>query len=159
MTSDTGTYVLIMRAPDEGQVTIGKLGRIDFEGGWLLYVGSAFGSGGLRARVGRHLRDDKSLHWHIDHLLAEVEVAEVWWTEDERKVEESWAEALRGMPDARVPLRRFGSGDCGCEGHLIHLPGRPDVDSLRERMGRERRGAGGEGPSIRHAAPTGLRFD
>lgn len=130
MTSDPGTYVLLMRAPDEGGATIGKLGRIHFAGGWLLYVGSAFGSGGLRARVRRHLRDDKTLHWHIDHLLGELEVVEVWWTEDDARWEESWAEALRGRPDARLPLRRFGSGDCGCEGHLIHLPERPDPEVL-----------------------------
>ena len=135
LTSDAGTYVLVMKAPDTGSVTIGKLGRIDLERGWLLYVGSAFGPGGLGARIRRHLRDDKTLHWHIDYLLAELDVVEVWWTDDDTRWEEAWAETLRRMPDARVPLRRFGSGDCGCEGHLIHLPSRPDTEALRERGG------------------------
>lgn len=130
MTSDPGTYVLVMKAPDEGEAIIGKLGTIRFEGGWLLYVGSAFGSGGLRARVGRHLRDSKTLHWHIDHLLAEVDVSEVWWTDDDGRWEEAWAEALRGMADARLPLRRFGAGDCRCEGHLVQLTVRPDPGML-----------------------------
>lgn len=151
VTSDPGTYVLVMRAPEAGSATIGKLGTIDFEGGWLLYVGSAFGSGGLRARVRRHLRDAKTVHWHIDHLLVELDVTEVWWTDDDRKWEEDWAEALRGMPDARIPLRRFGSGDCGCEGHLVHLPERPDVDALRERVS-----GAGRVPGIRRATASDL---
>ena len=111
---------------------VGKLGRLDFEGGWLLYVGSAFGPGGLRARLGRHLRSAKTLHWHIDHLLARLPVSEVWWTTDRAKREEAWAEALRTRPEARIPLRGFGAGDCGCEGHLIRLPDRPEPELLRD---------------------------
>lgn len=154
MTSDPGTYVLVMKAPEAGSATIGKLGEIEFQGGWLLYVGSAFGSGGLQARVRRHVRDAKTLHWHIDHLLAELDVSEVWWTHDDTKWEEPWAEALRGMRNARIPLRRFGAGDCRCESHLIHLPERPDVDALRE-------GDDGMGhrPVIGRATATELSFE
>lgn len=154
MTSGPGTYVLLIEAPERGEARIGKLGTIAFDGGWLLYVGSAFGSGGLRARVRRHLGNSKTLHWHIDYLLAEAEVTEVWWTDDDTKREESWVEALRGMPEARVPLRRFGSGDCGCEGHLVHVPERPGMEALR---GRTDEPAGSTG-MIRRSAPDEIDF-
>ncbi len=37
-----------------------------------VYIGSAWGPGGLRARICRHLgcRPRRSLHWHIDRILA-----------------------------------------------------------------------------------------
>ncbi len=42
------------------------------EPGVYVYVGSAWGPGGLRARIYRHLGlvGRKRLHWHIDRLLA-----------------------------------------------------------------------------------------
>lgn len=129
-----GTYVLLLRAREPGHdVTIGKLGTLPLDGAWYAYVGSAFGPGGLRARVGRHLREGKSPHWHIDHLLPAVRVEAVWFSTRPEKREEAWVEALRSVPGAGVPLRGFGAGDCGCEGHLVRLPSRPD----RELLGRE----------------------
>lgn len=132
--SAPGTYVLVLDAPASGEARIGKLGSIALRGGWLLYVGSAFGPGGLRARVGRHLRKSKTLHWHIDHLLDRVDMTEVWWSSDDTKREEAWAKALRSLPWTAVPLRRFGAGDCGCEGHLVRLEERPRIDLLRARF-------------------------
>ena len=82
-------------------------------------------------------------------MVAELDVQEVWWTDDDTRWEEDWAEALRGMPDARVPLRRFGSGDCRCEGHLVHLRTRPDVDVFRDAVSTE-----GAACSIHRADPT-----
>jgi len=126
-----GTYVLLLRPRRTGEkVRIGALGTIGLEAGRYAYVGSAFGSGGLLARVGRHLRDAKKPHWHIDHLLPAVRVEEVWLSTFPEKLEERWVEALRAAPGAEVPLRGFGAGDCGCEGHLVHLPRAPGPDLL-----------------------------
>ncbi len=36
----------------------------------LIYVGSACGPGGLSARISRHLRKDKKIHWHIDQITS-----------------------------------------------------------------------------------------
>jgi len=52
------------------RVRVSSLGTLIFDPGLYLYVGSARGPGGLRARVGRHLRRDKSKKWHIDYLTA-----------------------------------------------------------------------------------------
>jgi Uri superfamily endonuclease len=62
-----GCYVLLVLA--EGPV---RVGAKTFQGtlapGLYLYVGSAGGPGGLRARLLRHFRRRKRIHWHIDWL-------------------------------------------------------------------------------------------
>ena len=64
----TGTYLLWLHLRHTAAIRVGRLGRITFRRGWYGYVGSAFGPGGLAARLGRHLRTDKKLRWHIDYL-------------------------------------------------------------------------------------------
>lgn len=131
-----GTYVLVLRAVEPGaEVAIGALGTLRLEGGWYLYVGSAFGPGGLRARVGRHLSAGKTPHWHIDHLLPAVRVRAVWLSTHERKLEARWIQALRDLPASTVPLRGFGAGDCGCEGHLVHVDREPEPGLVGRRPG------------------------
>ncbi|ELK52825.1 hypothetical protein D320_13259, partial [Haloferax sp. BAB-2207] len=52
--SPVGTYALVFDAP-EATVEVGALGEHRFPAGAYVYVGSAFGTGGLR-RVRRHRR-------------------------------------------------------------------------------------------------------
>ena len=56
------------------QLRIGALGVFDFPPGWYVYIGSAFGPGGITARVTRHARAAKRLHWHIDYLLEHADI-------------------------------------------------------------------------------------
>lgn len=135
MVAEPGTYILLMRAPADREVRIGELGVLTLSDGWLTYVGSALGPGGLRARVGRHLSGGGSLHWHVDYLLRDTSVAEVWWRRGKERCEEAWASALRGAPGASLPLRGFGASDCGCPGHLIGFPDRPSVEDFRRWVG------------------------
>jgi len=62
----TGTYILVLHlaAPRH----IGRFGTFAFPAGYCLYVGSAFGPGGLEARIDRHRRARKKPYWLIDHL-------------------------------------------------------------------------------------------
>ena len=53
-----GTYALILRASTAQTIQIGRLGDLVMQPGYYIYVGSAFGPGGLAARVGRHLRQE-----------------------------------------------------------------------------------------------------
>ncbi len=46
------------------------LGRVHIEKGYYIYVGSARGPGGVRARLRRHFSRDKKPWWHIDYLLS-----------------------------------------------------------------------------------------
>jgi Uri superfamily endonuclease len=52
------------------RIRVGSLGTFTFAPGFYLYIGSARGPGGLRARIERHLRKDKVKRWHIDYLTA-----------------------------------------------------------------------------------------
>ena len=114
-----GTYALVLRASMAQTIQIGRLGELAMQSGYYIYVGSAFGPGGLAARVGRHLRSEKKLRWHIDYLRAACEVAEVWWTCDPVRRECEWASKLRELPGAVVPMAGFGSSDCECKSHLV----------------------------------------
>ena len=75
------------------------------------YVGSAFGAGGLRARLGHHLAATAEPHWHIDYLLQVANPVEVWYTTADRKLEHHWAEFLEATPHFRAPIPRFGASD------------------------------------------------
>ena len=86
---DHGTYVLIARVLQTKRLGIGSLGKFDITPGFYAYVGSAFGSGGLRARLGHHLESLAEPHWHIDYLLEVATPIEIWFIGLPR-LTESW---------------------------------------------------------------------
>ncbi len=118
-----GTYVLLLHLGDPLRLNIGRLGEHVVQPGWIAYVGSARGPGGLRARVARHLRHPKPIHWHIDTLTAQVSVRVVWYRTGDIRLECTWAVVLRGITGTAAPIPGFGSSDCKCVSHLIALPG------------------------------------
>ena len=115
-----GTYVLIVHVDQPLTLAVGRLGTVTLPGGHYAYVGSAHGPGGLRARLNRHLRADKPLHWHIDYLTAAAPVIAIWLRVSLERLECAWALAL--IARGTVPVPRFGSSDCTCPAHLIALP-------------------------------------
>jgi Uri superfamily endonuclease len=117
-----GTYLLKLHLAAPDALQAGRLGRFTLSPGDYLYVGSAHGPGGLRARVGRHLRRDKTAHWHIDALTARAPVVAVWYDRSSRRLECRWAQALAAAPCVTIPIPRFGASDCGCAAHLFALP-------------------------------------
>jgi len=101
-----------------------------------VYFGSAHG--GLSARVSRHLKREKRLHWHIDYLTRFADVMEVWyalesneWIARREKLECLWCKVARGMPRAQLHVPGFGSSDCRCAAHLVHFPSPPSFDLFR----------------------------
>ncbi len=131
----SGTYVLVLKLSDIAAVDIGRLGRFQFPGGWYAYVGSARGPGGLAARISRHLRSPKPLHWHIDHLRAVAQPVEIWYAVGTRKRECLWAQVLADLSGASIPASRFGASDCGCLSHLIHFAALPDAADFVQTVG------------------------
>ncbi len=108
-----GSYVLLLELPEEREILIGKLGLLAFPKGFYAYVGSAMK--GLETRIGRHLRREKKLHWHIDYLLEEAFIREIVRCETEERAECTLAQTLsKEFPS--VP--GFGSSDCRCSSHL-----------------------------------------
>jgi len=81
---DKGTYILIVSVKEMKRLEIGRLGMFDIIPGFYAYVGSAFGPGGIRARVGHHLESVAAPHWHIDYLLRFATPVEVWFAMMER---------------------------------------------------------------------------
>jgi Uri superfamily endonuclease len=130
-----GTYVLILRLSRTTTVTVGRLGRFQFPAGWYAYAGSARGPGGLAARISRHLRSPKPLHWHVDYLRAEAVPIEIWSAVGTRKRECAWVRALSGLPVASIPALRFGASDCRCLAHLLHFAVSPDLVAFVRAVG------------------------
>ena len=124
-----------MRAQDQQQLQIGRLGGMQLSKGWYVYVGSAFGPGGVAARVSRHLQRHKTRHWHIDHLIWATTVREVWYSQRQRDLEHCWAQAALDQPAARNLLRGFGASDCQCLSHLVRFPTRKAVKTLFNALG------------------------
>jgi Uri superfamily endonuclease len=136
-----GTYVLVIAA-SPGLVRVGRLGELELTEQPYLYVGSAHGRGGLRARVGRHLRSaqgEAGRHWHIDYLLAVARIREVWLTTGVEKLECAWAAALTTCDACETPLPGFGASDCRCPSHLLRGASWSCLIRLRRRLPRRLR--------------------
>jgi Uri superfamily endonuclease len=118
--SCAGAYLLILRLGKPIPIDLRRVGSAHLAAGWYIYAGSAWGSGGLRARIGRHFRHHKKPHWHIDRLtLKAVELAAVAVP----KSRECDLVAQLEMSDRfRSAVAGFGSTDCRvCESHLLVL--------------------------------------
>ena len=116
-------------------IDVGRLGRVQFPAGWYAYAGSARGPGGLAARISRHLRSSKPLHWHVDYLRVYARPIAAWYAVEARKRECAWAQALSGLPGASTPASHFGASDCRCPTHLIHFATPPDVGAFSRAVG------------------------
>jgi Uri superfamily endonuclease len=123
--SAPGAYVLLAHLAEPACIAVGALGERTFEAGYYLYVGSALG--GLRARLARHLRAEKRLHWHIDYLLEQARVCEVWWAVSPERLECAWASALSGAAGMAPCAAPFGASDCRCATHLFYGAERPQA--------------------------------
>lgn len=121
LAGEPGVYCLALRLGRGCEISVGQLGMFRFPEGWYLYVGSALGSGGLKARLGRHMRPKKRHHWHVDHLLDHARIVQVVWAAWPERLECQWAEIARGLAGATIPVPGFGASDCRCPGHLVRL--------------------------------------
>lgn len=127
-----GTYLLVVRLPADVCLEVGRLGTFRFPQGWYAYVGSALGPGGLRARLSRHQRAKKQLHWHIDYLLQCGTVDSIWQTTWPSRLECAWAGALHQCPDTSTPAPGFGSSDCRCPAHLVSFQHEPAESAIAD---------------------------
>ena len=129
-----GTYALLLSSATDGEIRVGRHGHMRLQSGFYLYVGSAFGPGGIRARVNHHLHASPRPHWHIDYLRPHVRVEEIWLSYHRKRREHSWARFLSSMPGASVPMLGFGSSDCGCEAHLFFIRSRVMRGRIRDAL-------------------------
>lgn len=134
MGNRTGTYALILKLGRDKTLAIGRLNAIAFPAGFYIYIGSAFGPGGLKARLGRHVTRRKPSRWHIDYLRGFADPVEIWYTWHPEKAECRWAEVIRQTQQARIPCAGFGSSDCGCKTHLFHFQRKRGIKTFRRKI-------------------------
>jgi Uri superfamily endonuclease len=125
-----GTYALILNVYESHFLGVGSLGMFEFNPGIYVYLGSARGPGGIRARLGRHLKGGDRLHWHIDYLKSVSVILGYGFVISRRDnngctpTECDWSQVLASLSNASIPVSKFGASDCnfGCPAHLIHFP-------------------------------------
>jgi Uri superfamily endonuclease len=132
MKTEPGTYALILECAVRAGLRIGLRLKMDTEPGYYIYVGSAFGPGGVRARVSRHFKREKAKRWHIDFLRESVIFREVWYTHSPEHLEHVWARIFQDMAGV-LPVEGFGCTDCKCRAHLFRIPERPDLSVFSRR--------------------------
>lgn len=125
-----GTYLLLLCLDQAQVLRVGGLGGHPFPAGHYLYAGSALGPGGLQARLRHHLGFADRPHWHVDYLRQRAALEEVWYSEQTRRREHDWASLTQQLPGAVALVAGFGSSDCRCAAHLVHLEARPRLSAF-----------------------------
>lgn len=112
------TYCLLIDLMKDSKIQIGKLGNLEFNKGYYVYVGSALNS--LEGRIKRHLRDEKKLFWHVDYLLnsSNARIVNVIFENSPQKWE---CEIASAIASKSVQIDKFGCSDCKCRSHLIYF--------------------------------------
>lgn len=114
-----GTYCLVVELKEDSQISVGKLGSVDFRKGYYVYVGSALNS--LVSRLKRHLSSEKKIFWHVDYLLdnSSSKIVEIVFTVDSGKWECRLGDMISTEADGQVS--NFGCSDCKCTSHLFYF--------------------------------------
>ena len=113
-----GAFVLIIELAEPIEVTLPGKPKTTLQAGRYLYCGFAKGSGGIRARLSRHMRPDKVIHWHVDQLTDAGRVTGAWIFPGRDE-----CELVRALSHLSAPIRGFGSTDClKCWSHLLSWP-------------------------------------
>ncbi len=120
-----GTYALVLSCASNARIQIGRLGTVQLQRGYYVYLGSALGHGGLRARIAHHQKPATRPHWHIDYLRAHTRLHSIWLNYDGRRDEHEWARAMKKVKEATIPKPRFGASDCSCPSHLYFFKSCP----------------------------------
>ncbi len=125
---------MILHASSRAEIQVGRIGKVIFSPGHYVYIGSARGPGGVRARLSRHCRKSKPRRWHIDYLGNIMHPVCAWISYDPKHLEHDWARIVSKMPGTS-PVNRFGSSDCKCPTHLFHTHATPDFKAFKRTAG------------------------
>lgn len=116
-----GTYIIFIRIDKEILITLSKEKTL-IKPGYYLYVGSAFGRGGLSSRLHRHIRKLKKKHWHIDQItMSKSSAIEGIGIMIDKKTECKISKLLTDLPSF-IPIVGFGNSDCNsCVSHFFQI--------------------------------------
>ncbi len=123
---------MVMALRAELRLRVGRLGIRSLTSGYYLYTGSALG--GLSGRLEYHLKLEKRLHWHIDYLLREVTVAQIWYALGQLRLECTWNAIVRDLPGAISSIPGFGASDCQCSSHLTYFQTIPSFNLFQQKL-------------------------
>lgn len=125
---NSGVYLLELQVKNPIQIAAKKFLNKEFEKGFYYYSGSA--QKNLLQRLERHLRKEKIIHWHIDHLTANdsVEIKALFIANESLKnLECEFISSLSAVFGLQVAAVGFGNGDChNCSSHLLYSKKRID---------------------------------
>jgi Uri superfamily endonuclease len=77
----------------------------------------------------------------MDYLRSVATIHEVWYAKTESRLEHHWAKAASMMPQAKIPVKGFGSSDCRCISHLFYVPQMPNIRFFRNNIGKSTKNA------------------
>jgi Uri superfamily endonuclease len=110
-----GAYLLLVELTEVAFISLPSRRSAILAPGRYIYAGSAYGPGGLTARVSRHMRGAKRCRWHIDQLTETGNVLGAWTFPG--GIECDLVNMNSALP---VPILGFGSSDCKrCRSHLL----------------------------------------
>jgi sugar fermentation stimulation protein A len=118
---DRGSYLILLELPRKKILDVGKLGKIKFEKGYYIYVGSA--GRHLTQRISRHRRLTKKKFWHIDYLREAARFVTALPVRGSERLECEIAAEVRAF--AGQETSGFGSSDCACASHLFYTETHP----------------------------------
>ncbi len=138
--AEPGSYALVFQLGQSHRLRVGRLGTARFQAGRYIYLGSAQGPGGLRARLVRHVKGEGSLHWHVDYLRRVAPINMIYYLAKSviqhaspvhhfERLECRWSQAIANLEGACYPMPGFGSSDCqsGCSAHLVRSDSMPEL--------------------------------
>ncbi len=143
-----GTYVVLLHAPAAGVMRLGRHGTFRLPAGHLLYVGTAFGAGGVLSRTDRHVLGTGPRLWQLDDLRGFAAPVARWWTHHPSPLEHAWARAAADLPGCLGVAPGAGGTDCHstgdrrvCPAHLFAFAAPPTPRAFARRLGQA--GSGG----------------
>ena len=128
--NNSGTYALVISLQVGLRLRAGRLGIHSLIPGYYVYTGSALG--GLSGRLRHHLKLEKRLHWHIDYLLREAAISQIWYALGQLRLECIWNAMVKSLPGAISSIPGFGASDCQCSSHLTYFPTIPSFNLFEQ---------------------------
>ena len=125
---NSGVYLLELFAKSPFSISAKNFINHKFGKGYYYYSGSA--QKNLSHRLARHIKKEKTIHWHIDHLTSHPDllIKNIFIAESAGKsLECEFIDLLTGKFGLKVAVKNFGNGDCKiCVSHLLFSSKRLD---------------------------------
>ncbi len=121
-----GVYILVIEVKNHLRINTNKFKWI-IKPSFYLYFGSAKGktATNLGNRLLRHLKEEKNIFWHIDHLTTHLDtkIISTYYNTSFELTECSVLREFKEEFQDTIIIPNFGSSDCKskCGGHLLFL--------------------------------------